>query len=468
VTGAGYRREVPSLFFALAAATASVLLAGAGCTGNVGTVNIAIVTAPGSTLLDPVIRLRATLSSPVTVVEAERGPNGFGLELEVDADARSAIILLEGFDAAGVRVAVGATPPLPLVAFDADIAIYMAAPQSLAAAPVALDPPRSELGSVLLPYGVLLAGGATATGATADLDIYSAYDHAFLAGEDLPAPRRGVSVGFSTSGYAYLFGGADEAGAPTGTAWRFDTNAQPAGLYLELDDELPLARAGEVAAPLGLEQFLVTGTPPVVLNGFTGVAALTTLTELPPVAVSVQNVLIADAPVYTIIAGEGAGSDGISILVDGSFGSIAATAAQRSGHAAVPTPGAGVVVIGGGTVADGLLRSAIRIDPAARDATTTADVLATPRNDAAVATNGEVLVVAGGTDGTGALVPDAELIDLSDFTPIGTLPMLVPRTKATARPLPNGQIMIVGGIDAAGAPVGTVELFTPNITPIVQ
>jgi len=448
---------------AVAAAVATALV---GCQGDVGTISISLVTAPGSTVLDPVTKLRATLSSPVRVVEADRGPNGFSLELEVDADARTSVIVVEGLDAAGQVLAVGATPPLPLVALDADIAIYLAAPQSLAAAPVALDPPRSELGATLLPYGVLFAGGNAATGPTRDLDIYSAYTHDLTAGLDLPAERRGMAVGISTSGYAYLFGGADAAGAPSGKAWRFDTNAQPDGAYLDLDDDATLARVGEVAAPLGLEQFLITGEPPAVLNGFSGLTAVTSPLRLPPVAVSVQDTSVADLPVFTVIVGSTAGSTGIVELANGTFADVTAPPdALRTGHGAVPTPDAKIVVIGGATIADGLVTSAIRIDPLARGVSVFPDVLVTPRNDAAIATNGEVLVVAGGTDAAGTVLADAELIDLATLTSIGTLPMVVPRTHAIARPLSNGQILIAGGIDAAGAPVGTLELFTPVITP---
>lgn len=438
----------------------------AGCSGEVGTIAISLVTAPGSTVLDPVTTLRATLTSPLRVVEAPRGPGGFDLELEVDADGRGAVVLLEGFDAAGQVIAVGASPPLPLVALDADIRIYLAAPQSLAAAPVTLDPPRTELATAVLPYGVLIAGGSTTGGApTADLDIYSAYDHEMAAGLDLPSPRRGMALGLSTNGYAYLFGGADVAGTPSGLAWRFDTDAQPAGSYVDLDDEPTLARVGEVAAPLGFEQFLITGEPPALLNGFTGVMPVTSVVRLPPVAVSVQAPTL-DAPVFTVIIGTTAGSSGVVELRDGVFTDRSAPPdALRTGHGAVPTPEGAVVAIGGSTIADGPIRSAIKVDPLLATVLAFPDVLVTPRNDAAIATNGEVLVVAGGTDGAGVVLGDAELIDLATMTPIATIPMVVPRTGASARPLANGQIMILGGVDAAGMPVGTIELFTPLIVP---
>jgi hypothetical protein len=436
----------------------------AGCPGETGTLSVQIVTAPGSTLLDPVTRLRATLSSPLRVVEADRGPDGFELAIEVEADGRGAVLTVEALDAGGALVANGATPVLPIAAVEADIAIYLGAPDTLAAAPVALDPPRSEIGTGLLQYGTLLVGGRDAAGAPlADLDIYNAYTHTVQAGEDLPAARRGIAVGTSTSGYAYLFGGADAAGAPTGTAWRFDTQAEPAGDYLELDDDPAVARTGAVMAPLGVEEFVVSGEPVVFLSGFTGLAAVQMPMQLPPAAISVQDSTIPGSPIYTVFIGASAGSTGIVRLLSEVFTDEGAPAdALRTGHGLVPTPDDEVIAIGGRTAADGLVRSAVRYAPQSRVATSIPDVLATAREDAAIATNGEVLVVAGGRDAAGAVLGDAELIELATLVPIATIPLLVPRAGAVARPLTNGQIAIYGGVDAAGMPVATIELFTPR------
>jgi hypothetical protein len=446
---------------ALAAAAVATL---AGCPGETGTLSVRLVTAPGSTLLDPVTRIRATLSSPFRVVEADRGPDGFEIAIEVEADGRGALLTVEALDAGGEVVANGATPVLPIAAVEADIAIYLGAPSTLAAAPVALDPPRSELGTGLLQFGTLLAGGRDAAGApVADLDIYNAYTHELVAGEDLPATRRGVAVGTSSTGYAYLLGGTDAAGAVTGTVWRFDTQAEPAGDYLELDDEPTIARTGAVIAPLGAEEFVVTGDPVVLLSGFTGVAALEMPAQLPPAAVSVQDSSLPGAPIYTVFIGVGAGSTGIVRMVAEVFTDESGPPdALRTGHGMVPTPDEEVVAIGGRTAADGLVRSAVLYSPGNRTGSSIPDVLVTAREDAAIATNGEVLVVAGGRDAAGMVLGDAELIALATLTPIATVPMVVPRAGAVARPLPNGQVAIYGGVDAAGMPVGTIELFTPR------
>jgi hypothetical protein len=415
-------------------------------------------------VLDPVTRLRATLGLPRRVVEADRLPDGsFELELEVMADGHGTAIIVEGLDATGAVVAIGGTPPLPIAAIDADLAIYLAAPMSIAAAPVMLDPPRSEMGSTLMSYGVLFAGGRNASGnAVADLDIYNAYTHSIESGEDMPAPRRGIAAGSSSSGYAYLFGGADDT-ANAGTFWRFDADIAPDGSYFLLDDVPDVARAGEVAAPLGFEQFLVTGTPPIVLDGFAGaIVAAPGVLGLPPVATSVQLNVPGDERIFTIIAGAGAGATGLVQLGNGMFSEVGGSApdALRTGHGIVPTPDDDVVVLGGG-VAGSPVNSAYRYRPVNTNLSAFVDVLGVPRIDAAIATNGELVVVAGGTDAGGNIVGDVEVLDLETLDWVASLPLLVPRTRAIARPLNNGTILIAGGVDATGAPVGTIELFTP-------
>ena len=127
---------------------ALVALCAGGCGGATGTIGLELVTAPGSTVLTDVARARLTLSSPPTVVDATRGPDGkFHLALDVVAEGPSGTLTFEGWDASDALIAIGRTPALPIAAIDAEIAIYVAAPDSLAAAPVALDPPRSAVGS---------------------------------------------------------------------------------------------------------------------------------------------------------------------------------------------------------------------------------------------------------------------------------------------------------------------------------
>jgi hypothetical protein len=320
------------------------------------------------------------------------------------------------------------------------------------------------MGTAPLEYGTLIAGGRDADGAPmSELTIYNVYDHELQRGEDLPEARAGVSVGSGTIGYVYLFGGEDAEGDPRGSLWRFDVTVEPDGAWLEGTEDPALARAGAAIAPLGNEAFLITGDPPVLLEGlFVRTAPIDTTISIEGGAASVQPEELPGAPVHTVIAGAEAGSAGIVRLAEGSFSDEAAPAdALRTGHAVVPTIEDEVLIVGGADTT-GPLRSIIRCDPDARSYLSIPDVLATARTDAAAAATSTYLVVAGGRDATGAVVPDAEVIALDGLTSVGTIPMVVPRAGAIARALPNQQILIIGGVDADGVPVATLELFTPD------
>jgi len=464
VAGASSRRKTLRVLGVDRAKLAALLGAALlGACGTSGTIDITPVTAPGSTVLDDVEHVRLVLSNPYTVIEADRGPNGFDLAIDVLAEGPSGEILLEGFDADGDLVAYGRTPPLPIAAIDASITIYVAGPQTLAEAPVTLGVARSEIGAAVLEYGVLLAGGRDADGApTRQLAVYNAYDHDLQAGADLPEARAGASVGTGVTGYAYLFGGEDADGDPRGQLWRFDTTVAPSGLWLEGDDEADLARTGEAIAPLGSDAFLITGAPPVLVEGL---LLRTTPIEPPPdlrgKAATVQRTEDPGAPIYTVVVGSGAGATGIMTFSNGRFEEETGPAdAERTGHGVAATVADQVLVIGGAD-GTGLLASAIRCDPGLGTFIGIPDVLGTPRTDAAVAATGTLLVVAGGRDAAGEVVADIEVFDLETLARIATIPMLVPRAGAIATPLPNQQVLIVGGLDAAGAPVDVIELYTP-------
>lgn len=441
---------------------AALALGVAACGGVNGTISLTVVTAPGSHVLDDVTRARLTLSQPPTVVEATRDPDGkFRLALDVIADGPSGVVTFEGLDAAGARIALGRTPPLPVAAIDADVAIYVAAPDSLAAAPVALDPPRARAGTAAYPFGVLVAGGVDATGAArADVAIYNVYTHAWQVGVPLPAPRVAPTIGASSSGYAYVLGGDDAAGAPTGTLYRYDTTASPAGAVVQLADAPTLARTAAPIALVRSEGFIVGGAPPVVIDGLT--RTLTAASALPPLAGAAASVAVG-SDVYGLFVGDGTATSGVvRIAAGGATDETAAPAsARRTGHAAVATADGRIIVIGG-AVGGTPVTSAIVATPATRGYVEQADALITGRTGAAIAAAGGVLVVAGGTDASGAIVGTAEILDLATLAHRATVPMVVPRTGATARPLDDGQVLIVGGVDAAGAPVATVELFTPG------
>src|SRR5262249_51165591 len=131
---------------AAAALMVAASLAITGCDGKTGTYAVTLVTAPSSHALDGVVRARMILSDPASVVEVDRAADGsFALDLDVEALGGSGFLVFEGLDASGAIVAWGRTPQLPIAAIDATLRIYVAAPTTMAAAPVALDPPRKDL-----------------------------------------------------------------------------------------------------------------------------------------------------------------------------------------------------------------------------------------------------------------------------------------------------------------------------------
>lgn len=458
----------------LAGALALACALASGACGITGTIDLELVAAPGSTLPDAIVRARLTLSDPPRTVEVTRDPGEpVSLSIDVTADGRRADLVFEGFDAAGARIAYGRTPPLQLGAFDGTLAIYVAAPNSLAAAPVAMEPARRAIGTAAFPFGVLVAGGISADGAVSDaVSIYSVVTHRWVpegGAIRMPAPRAGIAVGASGSGYAYFFGGTDAAGNPTGTTWQFDTTVAPAGVWRAVGDDLALARSGAVMALVAPEAFVVTGRPPVVIDGLSlQVVPATTIEALTGTATS--NLVVderGDEALFATFVGEGNGESGVvRIGAEQTLELPAPASAERTNHGAAPTRDGRTVAIGGGIglIADGpLVRSALVIDPQAETVEERPDVLAVGRADAAVAASGGRLLVAGGMNPQdGTIVSTAEIFDDVTLAPLGVVPMVVPRTRAVARPLANGQIAIFGGVDETGAPVSVIELYTPD------
>jgi hypothetical protein len=441
----------------------AALLLLAACEGAIGTIDIDIVTAPGAAPLADVTRVRLTLDNPPAVVDSVRDANGaFELALEVNAEGTSGFVTFEGFDAGDTVVAWGRSGALPVAAIDAFISIYVAAPDTIAAAPVSLDPPRSEMGHALLPFGVLWAGGRDATGAPVDpLTIYNVYTHDFQEGEPLPEPRAGVAAGSGLFDFVYLFGGENSDGDATDQFWRFDTQEPPAGVYLEfagVDDGL--ARTGAHMALIGTEQLVLTGEPGALLDGtFSRATAL----DDPPLDGLPVTLVFDELGVETLVAGAGAGTAGAVVYDTGQWIDLEdaqATTAARTGHGLVNLPNGDALIVGGGN-GDGLLGEAVVYRRASRELETIVGFLDTPRRDAAVARAGNRIIVAGGTDADGVVLGDAEVFDAETLAPLSVLPLLVARTGASAGPLGNGQIIVSGGTDIDGAPIATLELYTP-------
>ena len=451
------RRTGAPLALALAQTTALV----AGCTGDVGTFTISIVTAPESSVMDDVSHARLTLETdPPVVAESDLDADGrLALAIEIPVAGGLALLTFEGFDAGGELIALGRSGPLPLGAQNAAIKIYVAAPLSIAAAPVQLPGGRNDLGVTAVSYGVLLAGGRDGDGdPTDELLIYNVYDHGLDEGDPLPAPRARPSVGFGVLGLAYVYGGEDGDGDPTPDLWAFDTTVAPAGAWAILDSDEAPPRAGASLAPLGNEEFLVVGQPTVLIDGVRQVAE--PFPGAPPLAGRAASTEQSGI-IFTLIAGEGAGTTGAVRLVGNDFDEEPAPSDVLRTEHGLAAVSDGRMVIAGGAVEGVATRAVIDCDVPNSGYESVPDVLSVGRRGAAVAATAGYLVVAGGVDEDGAVRADADVIDLETMARIATLALAGPRRGAVAAPLANGQILIAGGEDSDGTPVATIELFTP-------
>ena len=418
------------------------------CGGTVGTVNVSLTTAPGSHVLDSVQTLQLTITNPHQVTTAQKNASG-GFDIVIDEPAKgtSGALIVEGLDASGATVAVGQSPAFPFGGIDAKVVIYMAAPNTVGLAPAMLTPPRSDVAAGALSYGAIIAGGKDATGAPSDsIAIYNAFDHSFIGGAALPAPRSGLALGVGGSGIVYLFGGRDASGNPTGTTWRFDTTVAPSGSYADYGDKTGFSRADETMVPLGSDRFLLTGMPAADFAGLDGtMTARSDIASLPPAA---DAVLGTDGAIAAVFAGDA----GIVRFRAGAFDTLSAT--PVTGASVVGLPGGKVAVVCGGT-------TAVRVDAATGALEMFPSVPATARTGCAAAATARHLVIAGGTAGSAA-TDSVEVFDASTLAPVATATLSAPRTGGTAIALPNDQVLIVGGTDGSGAPSGAIELFTPS------
>lgn len=438
----------------LAALLVAVL---AACNTVSGTFTVSIKVAPGSDVLADVVRCRLTLSEPHAVAEASCGDGQRpALALDVPAEGNFGQVAFEGFDAGGELIAYGTTPYVPIAALDGAFAIYVARPMSMAAAPVSLPRARADMGVASLPGGVALVGGRYDGGAVADeMTLYAASAHELVDDiEPLPAPRAHPTVMAGTTGVIYVFGGENSQGAASAVTWRFD------GVYSQLNSDGVQARARAAAAPRTFDSFVITGDPPLTLNGPSNrVAAF----QNAPALAGTATTMDVGGTLYTLFAGAGSGQGAILLTPDAFTELEAPPAIARTGHGTVVLPDATFLTVAGAVGAE-LDPSLVIVNPQTAEAWVEDSALArlaTPRRDAAVAASSAFVLVAGGVDAAGAVLGDAEIFDASTRERVTTLPLLVPRTEASAVALPSGHIMIAGGRDATGAPITTIELFTP-------
>ncbi len=425
------------------------------CSGQEGTIGITIVGAPDSDVLPQIDRIVATLQSPARTFEGTRdSDNRLSLSIELKADGSSGDLIVEGFSADNTLIAVGRVGPLPLSAIDADIAVYMAAPLSVEAAPAQLDPPRSHLGSAVATGGALFVGGLGPEGALADIDGYSTYLHSLQAGLDMPTPVSDPAVMTGSSGFIYILGGRDAEGQPRAESYSFN----PSGIYQTLLVSDENARSGVGMTVVGQDLFVVSGDPGLLLDGFSGTARpLLNGEELdgPPVT------LLSDTNLQVIFAGSGV-SGGGAIYENGQIQRVGAPdeLLLRSGHRGIGLPTNEALYVGG-ALAGVATTTAVLFKPLT-GSFQTIELLATPRRNPALAITSRYLLVVGGEADDGQPIGDVEVFDASTLDLIAVIPLQVPRKNTSAQPLGNGQVLIAGGQDASGAPIGILELFTPD------
>lgn len=411
----------------------------AGCSGESGTIQLGLTTAPDSTILDSIERLRVTLTDPPTSVDAARTPEGFDVVIDVEATGMAGALIVEGFAGDDSLVATGMSPQFSVSAINARIVIYLAAPMTIAPSPAPLPAARIGVASTPLSYGFAVAGGEADDGTRTDtIFVYNVFDHSLLAGLAMPAARSFQTLATGSNNNVYLFGGLGSDGAPTGSLWRFDTNAQPSGSYSITPDLVELARDHASAIPLEAERFVITGTPPVDLafgsaTARTDVATLTTGT----------SVIVDGRPVGVF------NGDPMLRLRDGTFAALPV----------VTDPDASVAPLGTRVVIPSFRNSTelVVVTPEdLEDPGMILDLQTSIRHRAAVAATSRHLVIAGGLDELGAPVATADIFDATDLRLLATVPCLA-RAGATAIALPNDQIAIVGGEPANDL----IELFTP-------
>ncbi|MFT3699285.1 MAG: DUF167 family protein [Kofleriaceae bacterium] len=424
----------------------------AACGGQGYTVDVTLAVAPNSTVLDNVETLKLTLTNPLQTQTATRTSDGkFGIDLQLDSSDAQGALVVDGMDAGGNVIATGASPEFPIGGIDASVVIYMAAPISISAALVALDPPRTEFGTASVSYGQVLVGGAAADGTPqAGLVIYNAFSHAFQSGVTLSTPRSQAAVAVGSSGYVYIVGGTDSTGVPTDSVERFDASVSPSGSITTLGTYDGFARTGQTALSIGNEKLMITGAPIGVFDGTS--ATLTARTDLASLPANAAAVTANDGIATAIFVG----STGVVRFRNNAFDTLASVTGRDDGSVLALPGGKVGVACGSGNF--------LRIDAASG----TADSFSIPssgRTGCAVASTTRYLLIAGGiSSDTGDLVTTAEIYNAATLAKVAELPLVTPRTEATAMVLPNGQILIAGGKDASGAPVGAMELFTPDST----
>lgn len=423
----------------------------AACSPTTGTLQLELVTAPGSNLLGSIQRIELALTNPRATFEAERTADGIDLAFEIDAVTSEGALLIQAFDASDTLIANGQSPPFPLAGTDATVAIYLAPPYSILPGPVGpLEPARSLVGGTTLRYGAVFAGGLDATGIpSASMAIYNIYDHSLGYGEDMPVRRAAPTLAANDTAGVYVLGGTDEATVATSTLHRFQTNVAPRGVYSDLGVHPGLESAGQRALEIGFDTFFVTGLQPALITA-SEITPITSLAGVPPTATAATTV---DGEPIAAFVREGIVG---FYEADGTVGEVALPSIDTE-RAIAARPEAGTVVVVGGATRDVFV-----VAFASQSVIPHANVLSVVRRRPTVAATSRHVLVANGFDETGTLHATADILDATTLELVATIP-LAPRASAVALPMPNDQILIAGGDYQGNTPDGQIELFTPPV-----
>ncbi|MFN0253294.1 MAG: hypothetical protein ACKV2T_40865 [Kofleriaceae bacterium] len=426
------------------------LIAISACNASTGTLELDLATAPGSTVLSAIDRLRLTLTSPAATYETTRSAQGLDLAFEIEAVETEGEIYVEGFDASGARIVVGQSPPFPLAGTNGRVVIYVAAPFSFEAAPTSyLEPPRSQVAGVVAPYGAVLAGGLDAGGVPSTaIAVYNIYDHTIGYGENMPAPRASPTLAANDTAGVYIFGGTDENAMATSTLYRFQTNVAPRGTYAIIGANPGLESSGQTAIELGPDSFFVTGTRPVLLEDST-ITQIQALANVPATATGIST---STQRVAAFVRESAVGF----YAADGTIGAVPLPTIDGERAIVTATTRGTAIVVGGSS------RDIYLVTITTATVETRSLVLSVVRRSPTVAATSRHVLVANGFDETGTLNRTADILDATTLELLRTVP-LDPRANAVALPMPNDQILITGGLEPGGIANGYIELFTPPV-----
>lgn len=432
------------------------------CSGREGTISVSILSSPESEILSQIQRLEASLvsldGSELERFEGSRSTQGtLAIDIEFTAGESSGYLNVRGYDENDDQIAFGRVGPLPLSAIDANVAVFLAPPLSISQAPIALDEPLSHIGSTTASFGVFLAGGKNAEGPVNQVSVYSSYLHTMQEGLPMPVALSEPTLVPGGSGTVYMVGGIDSEQAPSNVALAFDTTAPPAGSYRAMIMAPEHARVGAVAAVVGQEQYLLSGDPALLLDGFQN--TLRALSDGDMLS-GPAHTLVTNNSLQVIFAGAEVGS-GAALYEAGQVTRLSPPPEMnRIDHQGIALANGEILYLGG-AIDDVATRGAVLYKTESRSFQTI-ELLATARRNPAVARTGDYLVVVGGEDDTGKALGDVEVFDAVTLAPVAVLPLQVARKNTTANALNNGQVLIAGGLDAEGNPSAILELFTPD------